>query len=387
MKVGFDDIVIAAPTSVAYRRFSNESAHWWLLSALRDMLNGAGLRPGDIDGLTVSSFTLHPDSAVGFVQHSGLAVGWLEHLPMGGASGIIALRRAARAVQAGDAEIVACLSGDTNQLDSFRQTLSRFSNFSNDAAWPYGSGGANGYFALLADYYMRKFDVGRETFARIAASQRANAQGYPHALLNTPLSVDDYLRARMIAAPLGLFDCVMPCAGAESFLVMRADRAAQLGLAAVRPLAIIERHNGYAEDPVQFRGGWAYERDQLWQNAGCGPDDIDLVQTYDDYPVISLMQLEDLGFFEKGDGAAFIANHDLTCGGDFPHNSSGGQLSVGQAGAAGGFLGIVEAVRQLTGAPIGTPVSNAEKALISGFGMVNYDRGVCSAAAVLEAAG
>ena len=386
MSTGFEDIVITAPTSVAYTRFSNESAHWWLLAALRDMLAEAGLRPADIDGLTVSSFTLHPDSAVGFTQHAGLSLGWLEHLPMGGASGVIALRRAARAIQSGDASIVACLSGDTNQLDSFRQTLSRFSHFSNDAAWPYGSGGANGYFALIADYYMRRFGIARDTFGRIAAAQRSNALSYPHALMKTPLSVDQYLDARMIASPLGLFDCVMPCAGAESFMVMRADTADRLGLPAVRPLAIIERHNGFAEDPVQFRGGWTYDRDQLWQRAGCAPSDMDFVQTYDDYPVISLMQLEDLGFFEKGAGDEFIAGHDLTCGGSFPHNTSGGQLSVGQAGAAGGFLGIVETVRQLTGRAIGAAVPDARRALVSGFGMVNYDRGVCSAAVVLEAA-
>ena len=83
MTAGFDDIVVTAPTSIAYRRFSNESAHWWLLSTLRDMLVTAKLQPSDIDGLTVSSFTLHPDSAVGFTQHAGLALGWLEHLPMG----------------------------------------------------------------------------------------------------------------------------------------------------------------------------------------------------------------------------------------------------------------------------------------------------------------
>ena len=110
MTAGFDDIVVTTPTSIAYRRFSNESAHWWLLSALRDMLVTAKLQPSDIDGLTVSSFTLHPDSAVGFTQHAGLTLGWLEHLPMGGASGVIALRRAARAIQCDDAKIVACLS-------------------------------------------------------------------------------------------------------------------------------------------------------------------------------------------------------------------------------------------------------------------------------------
>ena len=77
------------------------------------------------------------------------------------------------------------------------------------------------------------------------------------------------------------------------------------------------------------------------------------MQTYDDYPVICMMQMEDLGFCAKGEGADFVRSHTLTADGSFPHNTSGGQLSVGQAGAAGGFLGLVEAVRQVTGSALG----------------------------------
>jgi acetyl-CoA acetyltransferase len=113
---------------------------------------------------------------------------------------------------------------------------------------------------------------------------------------------------------------------------------------------------------------------------------MDLLQTYDDYPVISMMQIEDLGFCDKGAGAEFVRDRDLTVTGDFPHNTSGGQLSVGQAGAAGGYLGLVEALRQVTGQAGPTQVAAARRACVSGFGMVNYDRGVCSAAAVLEGA-
>ena len=107
---------------------------------------------------------------------------------------------------------------------------------------------------------------------------------------------------------------------------------------------------------------------------------------YDDYPVISVMQMEDLGFFAKGKAAEFLLQRDLTWQGDFPHNTSGGQLSAGQAGAAGGFIGLVEAVRQLTGQAGKRQVAGARLGLVSGFGMVNYDRGVCSGAAVLEGA-
>jgi acetyl-CoA acetyltransferase len=126
--------------------------------------------------------------------------------------------------------------------------------------------------------------------------------------------------------------------------------------------------------------------DDLWSMAGLTPDDIDLVETYDDYPVIVMMQLEDLGFCGKGEGAAFVRANSFTVDGSFPHNTSGGQLSVGQAGAAGGFLGLTEAMRQLTDQPIGARVADARTAVVSGFGMINYDRGLSSCAAVLARA-
>ncbi|MFP3534588.1 thiolase family protein, partial [Burkholderia sp. SIMBA_042] len=79
------------------------------------LIRQAGIAKTDVDGLCVSSFTLAPDTAVGLTQHLGMSPRWLDHIPMGGASGVAALRRAARAVQAGDAGIVACIAGDTNQ--------------------------------------------------------------------------------------------------------------------------------------------------------------------------------------------------------------------------------------------------------------------------------
>jgi acetyl-CoA acetyltransferase len=154
----------------------------------------------------------------------------------------------------------------------------------------------------------------------------------------------------------------------------------------VRLLGAIERHNAFPDDPVQYRGGWAMDRDTLYEQAGIGPDGIDFLQAYDDYPVISVLQFEGLGFCREGEGPAFIRANTFEAAGTFPFNTSGGQLSVGQAGAAGGHLGIVEAIRQLTGETPGARVANARHGLVSGFGMINYDRGICSGAAVLAAA-
>ena len=382
---GYEGVVVAAPVSVPYERYSPEPAHWWLARALSDLGKASGLGPGDIDGLCVSSFTLFPDTAAGLTQHFGLTPRWLDHVPTGGASGVISLRRAARAVQSGDASVVACLAGDTNHVDSFRAMLTTFSRFSQDAAYPYGSGGPNGSFSLMTSHYMNAFGIQREHFGKLCVAQRDNALQIPHALMKKPLTLDEYMDARLIADPIVLYDCVMPCAGAEAYLVMREEDARAQGLACASILSTIERHNSFPDDPIQFRGGWALDIDEFWEMAGVGPRDVDLLQTYDDYPVICVMQMEDLGFCDKGGAADFIQSNTFTWDGSFPHNTSGGQLSVGQAGAAGGYLGMVEAIRQLTGGAEKNAVPDAKLAAVSGFGIINFDRGLCSGAAILAA--
>lgn len=383
---GYRDVAVAVPVSVPYERYSIESAHWWIARALSELTQKAGIRSTDIDGLSVSSFTLVPDTAVGLTQHLGLTPRWLDNIPMGGASAVVALRRAARAVEAGDASIVACVGGDANQVDSFRKLLSSFSRFAQDASYPYGYGGPNGSFALLTDHYMRSYGATREDFGKICVAQRDNALTYPHAIMKKKLTLDDYLTARPIADPIHLFDCVMPCAGAEAFLVTTVDIAKDLGLSYANLLSTIERHNAFPDDPIQYRGGWAMDVDELYAIAGIAPDAIDVLETYDDYPVIVMMQFEDLGFCKKGEAPDFVRSHDLTARGSFPQNTSGGQLSAGQAGAAGGYLGFVEALRQVTHQSLSAQVEGARTALASGFGMINYDRGLCSGAAILQGA-
>ena len=380
---GYEGVAVAVPVTVPYVRYSIRAAHWWLARAISDLLKTSKLKKEDIDCLSISSFTLAPDTAIGLTQHLGMSPRWLDHVPYGGASGVVALRRAARAVQAGDADVVACVAGDTNHVDSFRLTLANFSQFARDAVYPYGAGGPNASFAFLTSYYMRAYGAKREDFGKLCVEQRANALRYPHALFKKPLSLNEYLAARPIADPLHLFDCVMPCAGAEAFLVLSTEKADRLKVKYARLLGTIERHNAYPSDTVQMRAGWALDKDELYRQAGAAPSDMSFVQTYDDYPVISLMQLEDLGFCGKGEGPAFVRRHSFTHDGSFPMNTSGGQLSVGQAGAAGGYLGLVEAIRQLTGQAPGRQVDEATLGLVSGFGMINYDRGIASGAAIL----
>src|SRR6202789_1441474 len=241
----YGDAVITVPMSVPYVRYSTHGAHWFVARALEGVLAGSGLSKQDLDGLCLSSFTLAPDTAVGLTQHLGLSLRWLDNIPMGGASGIVAMRRALRAVQSGDASVVACVAADTNRADTFRSTLGGFSQFAQDAVYPYGAGGPNASFAFLTAYYMRAFGARREDFGKLCVAQRENALKFPPALFKKPLTLEDYLEARLVADPLRLFDCVMPCAGAEAFLVLHRAQAEHLGLPYARILSTIERHNAF----------------------------------------------------------------------------------------------------------------------------------------------
>src|SRR3984893_4727380 len=271
-RAAYDDVVIAAPVTLPYMRYSIRGAHWFLAGALAELMKRSGLAKHKIDGLCVSSFTLAPDTAVGLTQHLGLTLRWLDHIPMGGACGIVALRRAARAVQCGDANAVACIAGDTNHTDSFRLNLATFSQFARDAVYPYGSGGANASFAFLTAYYMRTYGAKAEDFGKLYGARRTNALKFPHALMKKPLTLDEYLTARVIADPLRLYDCVTPCAGADAFLVLRRGDAEDLGLPYVRILATIERHNAFPDDPIQYRGGWAVDPEERYRPLGVAPE-------------------------------------------------------------------------------------------------------------------
>ena len=115
----YNGVVLTTPISMGYARQSPHGAAWFVGSVLREMISAAGLTKKDINGFSVSSFSLGIDSAVALTQHFGLCVRWLEQANVGGVSGILALRRAGRAVQCGDADIVACIGGDGAAHRSF----------------------------------------------------------------------------------------------------------------------------------------------------------------------------------------------------------------------------------------------------------------------------
>ncbi len=348
------------------------------------MLDVSGLQKNEIDGLALSSYSNTPDSAAVMAEYFGLELSWLVDLPMGGASGVIALMRAARAVQGGDARVIACVGADTLMGEDFKKLIDNFSSFSRDYVKPYGAAGPTQVFALMTQYYMNRYEVKREDFGEICLAQRRSASHNPEALLRKPITMEDYLAAKPISDPLCMLDCVMPCCGGEGFLVMSEEKAQSAGLLYVTIAGAMETHNAYASDPVQYRAGWEKASGDMYAMAGMTAADMGFLQAYDDYPLIVMLQLEGLGFCGAGEAADLIRTTSLDVDGSgLPVNTGGGMLSAGQAGAAGGFLSVVEGIRQLTGIPPGLQVPDLKAGVVSGYGYVNYDRGLCCSAAIL----
>src|SRR5206468_6833033 len=119
---------------------------------------------------------------------------------------------------------------------------------------PNGFGGANGLFGIIQRKHMEMYGTRREELGRIAVGQRASARLNENALLRGPMTIEDYLNARVIADPIRLYDCVLPCPGAEAVVVTTLDRA--LPGRGVRILSGFERHNHPPMEIAPLRGGW-----------------------------------------------------------------------------------------------------------------------------------
>jgi len=365
-----------------YDKRPRQTLYGYLAEAARAALSSAGVRKDEVDGLAIDAVNFAPDTAVTAAEFFGLSVGWAQVGTSGGAGPLTCVANAVRAVQDGLATYVLCLGGGAQDVSSFQQRISRFNSSISDYLMPHGFGGMPGLFAIIQRKHMDQFGTTRQQLGRIAVDLRANAQLNENALLRTPMSLDDYLSAPPIAEPLGLFDCVMPCSGGEAILVGPLDRVPKGK--SVRLLAARERHNHPLGEVAPVSGGWELFRDALYHQAGHGPDEMDFVQLYDDFPIMAAIQLEDLGFCPKGEVGRFLDSNRFTHDGSLPVNTGGGQLSCGQAGGAAGLMSVVEAVRQLRGEGERRQVLRARRGLVSGFGMISYGHGLAAAAAVVE---
>lgn len=379
----FEAVRIVGVGQTLYEKKSTKPIQRIIWEAANAGLASAGLSWKAVDGLALTCFVLPPDNVTTVAEHFGIEARFLFQGLYGGASGIIGMMHAARAIRDGDADVVLCLAADTFDVAAHNAMLDNFNGSVRDYMSPYGFGGANGMFALHTRLYMERNGATREDFGRLCIAQRENALANPNALFKTPLTMDAYLNARPIADPLRLYDCVLPCVGGDCIVLASEKIARTLKGPQLRIRAGGEYHNFPAGEVYSLSAGWEGFSARMYERAGVGPKDLHFVQLYDDYPVMEFIQLEGLGISPKGRTHEWLRKTDVTYRGDFPINTGGGQLSAGQAGASGGMIGVVEGVLQLRG-EAGARQVRCERGVVSGYGMVAYGRGLSASAAILE---
>jgi acetyl-CoA acetyltransferase len=357
--------------STEYSRKSEESQLGHYATAIRAALNQTGLKKKDIHGLSITT-QASPDTAPHVAEQLGFELDWVLNADYGGASGVGAVSRAADAIECGHLDVALLVGGNSFDRSVAHQRPLEYQrgNFVD----VYGYGGPNSLMALIQRLHMENFGTTLEQIGKIAVAQRFNAINNPQALFREPMTMQDYLNSRMISDPIRLFDCVMPCSGAECLILASEEKAQQITDKLVYLVTDAEKVHYQVANmlPEKTTFGMKLVGEKIFSEVK--REDIDLFEIYDDYPIAVMIQIEDFGYCKKGDGGKFVDAHDLTYNGDFPVNTGGGELSVGQAGLAGGFLHVVEALRQLRGEADGHQVKKAERALVTGIGWLNYGR-------------
>jgi acetyl-CoA acetyltransferase len=341
--------------------------------AARRALDDAGLKISDIDGLlTAYSFT-EPYFMLGSVlcEYLGLKPRFNASMVVGGASPAVMLKHAADAIAAGQAETILVCAGENRATGQTRDAAvaSLLAVGHPYFEQPYG-GSIPGYYAMIAQRHMHMYGTTREQLAQVAVHTREHALLHPNAHMKKPVTLDEVLSAKPIADPLGMLDCCLISDAGGAFIVTSAERARDLKAKPIYLQGIGEYHTHEhlmcAPSLTQFgateSGRIAYEM------AGMGPTDIDVAQLYDCFTIVPIIEIEELGLCEPGEGGAFFAAGHGRIGGKLPVNTHGGMLSHAHAGAAGGLFGIVEAVRQLRGGLGERQVEGAEVALVHNEG-------------------
>lgn len=344
--------------------------------AARRALDDAGLRPADIDGLVTAYSMTEPYFMLGTVlaEYLGLQPSFCASLVAGGATPAIMVGHAAAAIASGQATTVLVVTGENRASGQSRdQAVAALATAVGHPyfEYPYGPS-IPGAYAMIARRYMHAYGTTREQLAHVAQTTRAHACLHPNSHMKTPITVEDVLTAKPIAEPLGLLDCCLISDAAGALVLTRPDRARRGRSAPVwlQGLGEAHTHEHLLSAPSLTEFGAVRSGRTAFDMAGLAPGDIDVAQLYDCFTIVPIIELEELGFVERGAGGAFWEAGEARIGGSLPVNTHGGMLSHAHAGAAGGMFGIIEAAAQLRGGLGPRQVEGAELALVHNEGGV-----------------
>jgi acetyl-CoA acetyltransferase len=215
---------------------------------------------------------------------------------------------------------------------------------------PFGAFSAANWLALSAQRHFHEFGTTREQLGMIAVNGRRHAALNPRAVYREPMTLDDYLGARTITTPFGLYDCDVPVDGSTALIVSRADHRADVD----HPVACVEA----VGTALRGRPSWDQWDDlttmaardagaHMWTRTDLRPSDVDVAELYDGFSFLTLVWLEALGFCGRGESGSYVEGGErIGVGGELPLNTNGGQLSGGRLH---GFGFLHEACAQLRG--------------------------------------
>ncbi len=359
-------------------------------------LEDAGLNKGDIDGYFCAGDAPGLGTAT-VAEYLGLKLRHVDSTECGGSAPILHVAHAAEAIAAGRCNIAlvtlagrprammeeakaaaaAATAAQAGQVKGPPRTALKAPDpDAPELAFelPYGPATQNLY-AMVAKRHMHEFGTTSEQLAWIKVAASHHAQHNPNAMLRKVVTVDDVVNSPLVSDPLHRLDCCVMSDGGGAVIVARPEIARELSRNSGRPVVMVR---GTGEAPKHGMGGqmdltWsaaAWSGPLAFAEAGVTPADIQYASLYDSFTITVLMQLEDLGFCQKGEGGRFVMDGNLISGvGRLPFNTDGGGLCNNHPANRGGMTKIIEAVRQLRGeAHPAVQVPNCSLALANGIG-------------------
>ncbi len=360
-----------------YVRGSDRHVCDLILDAAMEAITDAGLTPADINGIIPPPGYMSTEE---IAAHLGVPdVAYHVSVLMGGASPTASLQTASMAIACGLADnVLVCMGWNgysalspkpdaqptkrTMNLGPMGETVRNFYA-------PYGLMSAAQHYSLYLRHYVEKHNVSEDAAAAVAMACRKHAQLNSKALMRgKPLTREDYNASPYIAEPLRKFDCCVETDCATAIVVTSLERARDLAHPAAVYLGGAEGHPAPADEianrPNLLELGIHRAAPRAFERAGVQAHDIDVLEIYDCFTYVVLLQLEALGYAEPGGAGEFVANGNVELGGKFPMNTHGGLLSQGHCW---GLNHVVEAVRQIRGTA-DAQVKGAELALVTGYG-------------------
>jgi len=367
----------AAIVGIGATEFSKNSGRSELrlaIEAIVAALAEAGIEPAEVDGLCTYTMDNNPEIEL-FRNIGGTSLKFFSRVHYGGGAACAPVMQAAMAVATGVAEVVVCYRA-MNERSQHRFGIGYTPPPAPNAESahfgyyvPFGLVSPASWVAMSARRYMHEYGATSEDFGRVSVACRKHAAANPNAwFYNQPITLADHQASRWIVEPIHLLDCCQESDGAVAVVVTSTARAKKLPQP---PVLIRAAAQGAANDQQMMTSYYRKDitrlsemdlvAEQLYAQAGIGPDGVDVAILYDHFSPFVLPQLEAFGFAKPGQAKDFIREGNIEIGGRLPVNTHGGQL--GEA-YIHGMNGIAEGARQVRGSSC-NQVKNVRNVIVS----------------------